>query len=79
MRSRHRQRRSAHGTYTLPAGGKLSADFHTYAVEWSASAIKFHVADNLGGTFPEAPSSSTTLPETMKVDWRRVYRPIDAG
>jgi beta-glucanase (GH16 family) len=95
------------GMYTLPGGAKLGDGFHTYAVEWSASAIKFYVDDNLyetqtpatatgrdwefnqpffiilnvavGGTFPGAPTSSTTFPQTMKVDWVRVYQPTDAG
>jgi beta-glucanase (GH16 family) len=95
------------GIYTLPGGAKLGDGFHTYAVEWSASAIKFYVDDNLyetqtpatatgrdwefnqpffiildvavGGSFPGAPTSSTTFPQTMKVDWVRVYEPTDAG
>jgi beta-glucanase (GH16 family) len=95
------------GMYTLPGGAKLGDGFHTYAVEWSASAIKFYLDDNLyetqtpstatgrdwefnqpffiilnvavGGNFPGAPSPSTTFPQTMKVDWVRVYEPTDAG
>ena len=35
------------GMYTLPGGAKLGDGFHTYAVEWSASAISFYVDDNL--------------------------------
>ncbi len=93
--------------YTLPGGAKLGDGFHTYAVEWSASAIRFYVDDHLyetqtpataigrdgefnqpffiisnvaaGGNFPGAPSSSTTFPRTMKVDWVRVHHPTDAG
>ena len=34
------------GMYTLPGGAKLGDGFHTYAVEWSASAIKFYVDDH---------------------------------
>jgi beta-glucanase (GH16 family) len=33
----------------------------------------------VGGNFPGAPSTSTTFPQTMKVDWVRVYEPADAG
>jgi beta-glucanase (GH16 family) len=33
----------------------------------------------VGGNFPGAPSSSTTFPQTMKVDWVRVYSPSDGG
>jgi len=95
------------GMYTLSGGAKLGDAFHTYAVEWSASAIKFYVDDDLyetqtpatasgrdwefdqpffiilnvavGGNFPGAPTSSTTFPQMMKVDWVRVYQPTDAG
>jgi beta-glucanase (GH16 family) len=33
----------------------------------------------VGGNFPGSPSSSTTFPQTMKVDWVRVYEPSDGG
>jgi beta-glucanase (GH16 family) len=29
----------------------------------------------VGGNFPGAPDSTTTFPQTMKVDWVRVYKP----
>jgi beta-glucanase (GH16 family) len=89
------------GMYTLPGGAKLGDAFHVYAVEWSASAIKFYVDDTLyetqtpqtatnrtwefdqpffillnvavGGQWPGAPDSTTTFPQTMKVDYVRVY------
>ncbi len=89
------------GMYTLPGGAKLGDDFHTYAIEWSASAVKFYVDDTLyetqtpqtatnrtwefdqpffillnvavGGQWPGAPDSTTTFPQTMKVDYVRVY------
>ncbi len=95
------------GTYTLPGNAKLGDDFHTYAIEWSAAAIKFYVDDNLyetqtpstatgrtwkfdhpffmllnvavGGQWPGAPDSTTSFPQTMKVDWVRVYEPADGG
>jgi beta-glucanase (GH16 family) len=95
------------GMYTLPNSAKLGDGFHTYAVEWSAAAIKFYVDDTLyetqtpssatgrtwefdhpffillnvavGGQFPGAPDTTTTFPQTMKVDWVRVYQPSDAG
>jgi beta-glucanase (GH16 family) len=31
------------GAYSLPAGSKFADDFHVYAVEWDASAIRFYV------------------------------------
>ena len=93
------------GTYTLPGNAKLGDNFHTYAIEWSAAAIKFYVDDNLyetqtpstatgrtwkfdhpffillnvavGGQWPGAPDSTTTFPQTMKVDWVRVYEPAN--
>jgi len=45
------------GTYTLPGNAKLGDDFHTYAIEWSAAAIKFYVDDNLYET--QTPSTAT--------------------
>jgi beta-glucanase (GH16 family) len=94
---------SLSGMYTLPGGAKLGDAFHTYAIEWSASAIKFYLDDMLyetqtpqtatgrtwafdqpfffilnvavGGTWPGAPDSTTTFPQTMKVDWVRAYQP----
>jgi beta-glucanase (GH16 family) len=95
------------GMYTLPGGAKLGDGFHTYAVEWSAAAIRFFVDDNLyetqtpatatgrtwefdkpffiilnvavGGQFPGSPTTATVFPQTMKVDWVRVYAPADGG
>jgi beta-glucanase (GH16 family) len=89
--------------YTLPDNAKLSDAYHTYAVEWSSSAMKFYVDDMLwtmasppdaigatwefdqpffillnvavGGQWPGSPDSTTTFPQTMKVDWVRVYTP----
>ncbi len=89
------------GMYALPGGAKLGDAFHTYAVEWSASAVKFYVDDNLyetqtpqsatnrtwefdqpffillnvavGGQWPGAPDSSTSFPQTMRIDYVRVY------
>jgi beta-glucanase (GH16 family) len=31
----------------------------------------------VGGTFPGAPDATTTFPQTMKVDWVRVYERAD--
>jgi beta-glucanase (GH16 family) len=95
------------GSYALPGNAKLGDDFHTYAVEWSAAAIKFYVDGNLyetqkpsaatgrtwefdhpffillnvavGGQWPGAPDLTTSFPQTMKVDWVRVYEPADGG
>jgi beta-glucanase (GH16 family) len=89
------------GQYTLPGGAKFSDAFHTFAVEWDASGIRFYVDDQLyetqtpanagsgtwafdhpffillnvavGGTWPGDPDGTTTFPQTMKVDWVRVY------
>jgi beta-glucanase (GH16 family) len=33
----------------------------------------------VGGAFPGSPDSSTMFPQTMKVDWVRVYQPADGG
>jgi beta-glucanase (GH16 family) len=87
--------------YTL-ASGKLSDDFHLYAVEWETNVIRFYVDATLyetrtnadvpagdkwvydhpffiimniaiGGSFPGSPDATTVLPQTMIVDYVRVY------
>jgi beta-glucanase (GH16 family) len=91
------------GMFTLSGGAKLGDAFHTYAIEWSSTAVSFYVDDTLyetqmkqnatgrtwefdqpffillnvavGGTWPGAPDSTTTFPQTMKVDWVRAYQP----
>jgi beta-glucanase (GH16 family) len=45
------------GSYSLPGGAKLGDAFHTFAVEWSASAVSFYVDDNLYET--QTPSTAT--------------------
>ena len=89
------------GIYTLPAGQKFADDFHTFAIEWEPTAVRFYVDDNLylmrtpadvsgkrwvfdhpffvilnvavGGSFPGNPDNTTTFPQTMTVDFVRVY------
>ena len=90
------------GQYTLPAGAALSADFHTFAIEWEQNVVRFYVDDHLyetrtpadvpggnrwvydhpfflilnvavGGPFPGNPDATTVLPQTMTVDYVRVY------
>ena len=90
------------GKYTLPGGAALSADFHTFAIEWEQNAIRFYVDDHLyetrtpadvpagdrwvydhpfflllnvavGGAFPGNPDATTVFPQTMTVDYVRVY------
>jgi len=89
------------GKYTL-SSGKLSDDFHLYAIEWETNVIRFYVDDTLyetrtnadvptgsiwvydhaffmilnvaiGGAFPGSPDATTVLPQTMTVDYVRVY------
>lgn len=86
---------------TLPSG-KFADDFHIFAVEWEASAIRFYVDGNLyqtltptdlpagtvwaydhpffillnlaiGGDWPGNPDKTTVFPQTMLVDYVRVY------
>jgi len=89
-------------SYTVP-GAPLADDFHVFAVEWEAAAIRFY-ADGIlystrtpadipagkkwaydhpfymllnlavGGTWPGDPDATTKLPQTMRVDWVRVYQ-----
>jgi beta-glucanase (GH16 family) len=48
---------STGGVYTSP-GADLSADFHVYAIEWSAGSLAFYVDDNLYETL--TPSTLTS-------------------
>ena len=41
-------------TIALPAGQKLSDDFHVYAVEWEPDAFRFYLDANLYATFRSA-------------------------
>lgn len=90
------------GTISIPAPAKLADDFHTYAVEWDPSEIRFYFDNTLyqtqnaatlnssqrwvfdhpfyillnvavGGDWPGPPDSSTIFPQTMLVDYVRVY------
>ena len=35
------------GAYSLPPGSKFADNFHVFAVEWDASAVRFYVDDHL--------------------------------
>jgi beta-glucanase (GH16 family) len=88
---------------TLPAGQKLSDDFHIYAVEWEPGTVRFYLDANLyatftsaqwpdggtwvfdhrsflvlnlavGGDWPGPPDGTTAFPQTMLVDYVRVYK-----
>jgi len=41
-------------TITLPAGQKLSGDFHVYAAEWEPGTVRFYLDANLYATFTSA-------------------------
>jgi beta-glucanase (GH16 family) len=41
-------------TIALPAGQKLSDDFHIYATEWEPGAVRFYLDSNLYATFSAA-------------------------
>jgi beta-glucanase (GH16 family) len=89
--------------YAAPNKQKFADDFHVYAVEWEADAIRFYVDQDLyvtrthadlragqvwefdhpfylllnvavGGDWPGNPNASTVFPQTMLVDYVRVYR-----
>ncbi len=90
------------GTYHLPNRKRFSDDFHLFAVEWEANAIRFYVDNHLyqtktpsdvpagshwvfdhpffiilniavGGNFPGDVDDTTRFPQTMLVDYVRVY------
>jgi len=48
------------GMYTLPGDAKLSDDFHVYAIEWEANAIRWYVDDTLYSTKTPADISGKT-------------------
>jgi beta-glucanase (GH16 family) len=89
--------------FALPGNERFADDFHVYAVEWEAQAIRFYVDDHLyatrtpaelpkgtkwvydhpfflllnvavGGGWPGNPDTTTVFPQTMLVDYVRVYK-----
>jgi beta-glucanase (GH16 family) len=107
--------RTVHGTAHGPSysGGSgigdsynikedFSNDYHVFAVDWDADAIRWYVDGNLyftfvpddlgkrewvfdhdffillnvavGGGWPGYPDDTTVFPQTMKVDYVRVYQ-----
>ena len=48
------------GMTALPGGAKLGDAFHTYAIEWSATAIEFYLDDMLYET--QTPQTATGRP-----------------
>ena len=92
--------RSATESYALNAS-TFNDDFHTFAIEWESSVIRWYVDDYLfstkirsvtggsrwpfdhdfhfllnvavGGNWPGSPNASTVFPQTMEVDYVRVY------
>jgi len=91
-------------SYNLSNGRRFADDFHVFAVEWDANAIRFYVDDALyatrarsdlpagkkwvfdhpfflllnvavGGDWPGNPDATTVFPQTMRVDYVRIYQP----
>ena len=89
--------------FALPGGAPVADDFHVFAVEWEAAAIRWYVDGTLyqtrttadlpagqhwafdhpffillnvavGGSWPGSPDGTTVFPQTMLVDYVRVYR-----
>ena len=89
--------------YTLPAKRRFADDFHIFAVEWEANAIRLYVDENLyvtrtradlrpgwkwvfdhpffvllnlavGGDWPGNPDATAVFPQTMLVDYVRVFQ-----
>jgi beta-glucanase (GH16 family) len=90
-------------SYSLPSYQRFTDDFHTFAVEWEPSQVRFYVDHSLykvatpsdmpsgkrwvfdhpfflvlnlavGGNWPGSPDESTIFPQTMNVDYVRVYQ-----
>jgi len=87
--------------YDLGAAGAFADDYHVYAVEWEAAAMRWYVDGALyatvtprelhgpwvfdhpffiilnvavGGQWPGSPDSTTVFPQTLRVDYVRVYQ-----
>ena len=52
------------------ADARLADGFHAYAVHWEPDRIRWFA---VGGTASVAPDRSTSFPQTMLVDYVRVY------
>ncbi len=90
-------------SFSLPGGVRFADDFHLFAVEWEANAIRWYVDGQLygtvrknqfpsgyrwvfdhpffillnvavGGLWPGYPDDTTSFPQTMLVDYVRVYQ-----
>ncbi len=86
-------------SYSGPESGNYHRDFHTYAVEWEGTQLRFYVDGALyhtvqetaerpiyetpkniivnlaiGGDFGGDPNESTSWPQTMLVDYVRVWQ-----
>jgi beta-glucanase (GH16 family) len=88
----------------LMNGAPVGDDFHVFAVEWEAAAVRFYMDDQLyqtrtpsdvpagkkwvydhpffillnlavGGQWPGNPDATTQFPQTLTVDYVRVYDP----
>ncbi|MBN2148481.1 MAG: family 16 glycosylhydrolase, partial [Anaerolineales bacterium] len=95
--------------YTLDTGN-FSDDFHTFAVEWEPTEIRWYVDDDpnpyytvtvddipdgtewvfdhpffiilnvaVGGAWPGYPDATTVFPQTMSVEYVRVYQAADTA
>ncbi len=90
--------------YTLNQGASFADEYHTFAIEWDETSIKWFVDDNhyqtqtswfstaqeypapfnrrfhlllniaVGGNLPGYPDQTTLFPQTMHVDYVKVYR-----
>jgi beta-glucanase (GH16 family) len=90
--------------FESPGREPLSNDFHTFALEWDPTELRFYVDQTLyqtvrqsrmppsarwvydhpfflllnlsvGGTFGGPPDATTPFPQTLQVDWVRVFEP----
>ncbi len=86
-------------SYTLPSG-TFASGFHTFAIEWEPTVIRWYIDNTLfatktaanlspwrftelfhlilnvavGGNWPGNPNGTTVFPQTMEVDYVRVYQ-----
>ena len=51
--------------------GRFADNCHVFELEWDANSLQWFVDDRAAGS----PDDSTQFPQTMYVDWVRVYKP----
>ena len=66
--------------YTLPGGQVFADAFHTFTVDWKPTAITCVIVNvAVRGNWPGSPNASTAFPQTLTIDYVRVYAWTSGG